>query len=222
MPNHSSWGGQQRCATTLEDVGVGGIMYWHNDFLPCIDEAKVEDGVLRPSRPLPFYIKTCLLQGMSNKIACQSIKLTPDEIRCRCTGEIRAIFVFELIIDSEKGAFQAMTCGISTAEARKTECFGQSFYLMIKGALQKTVGEIQRPLIDLSDKNFAKKFVEAFGQVLVPPFDPYKNSLNFMLASYVIPYNGLVGYVGTNPNLTGMRTKRIEILTITIYIYIYM
>ncbi|KAM7509828.1 hypothetical protein LguiB_008703 [Lonicera macranthoides] len=37
MPNHSLWGGQQGCATTLEDVDVGEIMYWHDNFLPCID-----------------------------------------------------------------------------------------------------------------------------------------------------------------------------------------
>ena len=38
----------------------------------------------------------------------------------------------------------------------------------------------------------------AFGKPLVPPFDPYANSLNFIIASYVIPYVGLTGYVGAN------------------------
>lgn len=50
---------------------------------------------------------------------------------------------------------------------------------------------------------------EALGQVLEPPFDPYKNNLNFMLAYYVLPYNGLVGYVGINPKLMGMHTKKV-------------
>ncbi|KAM7515607.1 hypothetical protein LguiA_005190 [Lonicera macranthoides] len=38
IPNHSLWGGQQGCATTLEDIGRGGIMYWHDDFFPPTDD----------------------------------------------------------------------------------------------------------------------------------------------------------------------------------------
>jgi len=29
------------------------------------------------------------------------------------------------------------------------------------------------------------------------PFDPYANDINFLLVSYLIPYVGLTGYVGT-------------------------
>ncbi|KAK4381780.1 Desiccation-related protein PCC13-62 [Sesamum angolense] len=72
-------------------------------------------------------------------------------------------------------------------------------------ALKTTFGGFPRPLMDLSAKNFAKVFDQAFGYKLVPPFDPYRNSLSFMLASYVIPYVGLLGYVGTNPFLIGAR-----------------
>jgi hypothetical protein len=47
---------------------------------------------------------------------------------------------------------------------------------------------------------------------LSPPFDPYLDPTNYLLASYVIPYVGLVGYVGTIPNLVnktslGVRTS---------------
>ena len=38
IPNNSLWGGQQGCATTLEDIGRGGYMYWHDDLLPPIDD----------------------------------------------------------------------------------------------------------------------------------------------------------------------------------------
>ncbi|XP_059654418.1 ferritin-like catalase Nec2 [Cornus florida] len=62
-------------------------------------------------------------------------------------------------------------------------------------------------LMDLSNKNFAKLFDEAFGYKLLPPFDPYRDSLSYMLGSYVIPYMGLIGYVGTNPNLIGHKSK---------------
>ena len=50
----------------------------------------------------------------------------------------------------------------------------------------------------------------AFERELVPPFDPYRDSLSYMLGSYVIPYMGLVGYVGTNPQLTGYKTKQVS------------
>ncbi|KAK9983778.1 hypothetical protein SO802_033303 [Lithocarpus litseifolius] len=69
-------------------------------------------------------------------------------------------------------------------------------------AIITRVGGIPRPLLDLSPQNFAKIFDEAAGFKLSPPFDPYLNSLNYLLATYVIPYVGLVGYVGTIPNLS--------------------
>lgn len=78
-------------------------------------------------------------------------------------------------------------------------------------SIQRTVGGIPRPLIDLSAHNFAKVMDEAFGYKLDPPFDPYTNSLNFLLASYVIPYLGLNGYVGTNPIIDGYETKKVTI-----------
>ncbi|XP_022862357.1 desiccation-related protein PCC13-62-like [Olea europaea var. sylvestris] len=76
-------------------------------------------------------------------------------------------------------------------------------------AIKSTVGGFPRPLMDLSPKNFAKLFNEAFGYELRPPFNPYRDSLSFMMASYVIPYVGLLGYVGTNPNINGCVTKRL-------------
>uniref|UniRef100_M1DRQ0 Uncharacterized protein n=1 Tax=Solanum tuberosum TaxID=4113 RepID=M1DRQ0_SOLTU len=76
-------------------------------------------------------------------------------------------------------------------------------------SLNSTVGVFPRPLLDLSAKNFAKIFDDALGHKLVPPFDPYRDSLSYMLSCYVIPYVGLVGYVGTNPNINGYETKRL-------------
>ncbi|KAG2540834.1 desiccation-related protein PCC13-62-like [Panicum virgatum] len=76
-------------------------------------------------------------------------------------------------------------------------------------AIQRTVGGIPRPLIDLGAHNFARIMDAAFGYRLNPPFDPYINSLNFLLASYVVPYLGLNGYVGTNPIIDGYETKKL-------------
>ncbi|KAH6826557.1 desiccation-like protein [Perilla frutescens var. hirtella] len=76
-------------------------------------------------------------------------------------------------------------------------------------ALKTTVGGFPRPLMDLGAMNFAKLMDSAFGYELEPAFDPYRDSLSYMIGSYVVPYVGLVSYVGTNPNLVGYVTKRL-------------
>lgn len=76
-------------------------------------------------------------------------------------------------------------------------------------ALRDTVGLFSRPLLDLSPSNFAKVINQALNKTLKPPFDPYSSSLAYMLASYAVPYVGLVGYVGTNPLLKGYESKRL-------------
>lgn len=74
-------------------------------------------------------------------------------------------------------------------------------------AIVTTVGGFARPQIDLSRQNFANIFDQAVGYKLIPPFDPYSNTVNYLLASYVIPYVGLVGYVGTIPNLVNCTSR---------------
>ncbi|BFG43336.1 hypothetical protein CerSpe_296110 [Prunus speciosa] len=74
-------------------------------------------------------------------------------------------------------------------------------------AIVQRVGGFPRPLLNLSRQNFAKLFDEAVGFALIPQFDPYANSINYLLASYLIPYVGLTGYVGTLPNLTGPASR---------------
>lgn len=71
-------------------------------------------------------------------------------------------------------------------------------------------GGFPRPLLDLSHQNFAKLIDRAVGFTLIPPFDPYANSLNYLLATYTIPYVGLVGYVGTIPYLKNMTSRRVR------------
>lgn len=76
-------------------------------------------------------------------------------------------------------------------------------------AIKSTVKGFPRPLLNLSAESFATVMNSAFGRPLVPPFDPYANDLNFLLASYVIPYVGLTGYVGANPKLRSATAKRL-------------
>lgn len=69
-----------------------------------------------------------------------------------------------------------------------------------------------RPQLNLTAANFATIMNAALNTTLTPPFNPYANSVNYLLASYVIPYVGLVGYVGTNPNLHSRTAKRVKTL----------
>ncbi|XP_074311592.1 ferritin-like catalase Nec2 [Silene latifolia] len=75
--------------------------------------------------------------------------------------------------------------------------------------LKRTVGGIPRPLLDLSPKHFAKIVNDAFGYELEPPFNPYCDSLSYMLSTYILPYVGLNGYVGANPLIKGYVAKRL-------------
>ncbi|CAN8320942.1 unnamed protein product [Cochlearia groenlandica] len=68
-------------------------------------------------------------------------------------------------------------------------------------AIKQTVKGFARPQLDLSKKAFAKVMDNAFGIKFVPPFNPYENSVNYLIASYLVPYVGLTGYVGANPKL---------------------
>ncbi|XP_057428482.1 ferritin-like catalase Nec2 [Lotus japonicus] len=76
-------------------------------------------------------------------------------------------------------------------------------------AIKSTVKGFPRPLLNLSKASFAEIMDSAFGKPLSPPFDPYANSINYLLASYVIPYVGLTGYVGANPLLQNATSKKL-------------
>ncbi|KAL7220866.1 hypothetical protein ACSBR2_013704 [Camellia fascicularis] len=76
-------------------------------------------------------------------------------------------------------------------------------------AIKNTVKGFPRPLLNLSAEAFGNVMNSAFGRALKPAFDPYANELNFLLASYVVPYVGLTGYVGANPKLQSPISKRL-------------
>ncbi|EFJ27410.1 hypothetical protein SELMODRAFT_143620 [Selaginella moellendorffii] len=77
----------------------------------------------------------------------------------------------------------------------------------IKGVVKEE--GFPRPLLDLSVENWNTIMEKALGIKLDPPFSPYENSLNYMLASYAIPYVGLTGYVGANPLTQSSDGKRL-------------
>lgn len=76
-------------------------------------------------------------------------------------------------------------------------------------AIKSTVPGFPRPLLNLSKEAFADVMNSAFDRPLYPLFDPYANDINYLLASYVIPYVGLTGYVGANPLLKSVTAKQL-------------
>ncbi|KAM6565734.1 hypothetical protein CsatA_024862 [Cannabis sativa] len=76
-------------------------------------------------------------------------------------------------------------------------------------AIKDFVEGFQRPLLDLSSSVFAGFINSALGRELRPAFDPYNNTLNFLIASYAIAHIGPTAYVGYNQNLTGIISKRL-------------
>ncbi|KAJ7955209.1 Desiccation-related protein PCC13-62 [Quillaja saponaria] len=76
-------------------------------------------------------------------------------------------------------------------------------------AIKRTVTGFPRPLLNLSTEIFASGIDRAFGRPLIPPFDPYANTINYLLASYIFPYVGLTEYVGANPNLQSSTSKQL-------------
>ncbi|KAM4116628.1 hypothetical protein ACB094_02G065100 [Castanea mollissima] len=85
------------------------------------------------------------------------------------------------------------------------EFFEAEFFL----AIQKVVKGFPRPLLDLSKESFANVVDAAVGKKLSPPFDPYYSGVHYLLASYLIPYVGLTGYVGTIPKLQAPSSRRL-------------
>ncbi|XP_021280504.1 desiccation-related protein PCC13-62 [Herrania umbratica] len=76
-------------------------------------------------------------------------------------------------------------------------------------AIITNVRGFPRPQLNLSVEAFATMMNRAMNTTLSPPFNPYANTINFLLASYIIPYVGLVGYVGTIPNLVSSSNRQL-------------
>jgi len=94
------------------------------------------------------------------------------------------------------------------------------FLFLINRIIKSTLGDapkcaFPRTLLDLTKKNWADAFDKAFlaynGKKLSPPFDPYEDSLKYLISTYFIPYVGLTGYVGASPLLTGYNGKKVSL-----------
>jgi hypothetical protein len=113
---------------------------------------------------------------------------------------------------------------IGAQQANLDEYYKDIFYQMglqevghvraIKAALGDAPScAFPRTQLDVSKKTWAetmdKAFMAKFGKKLSPSFDPYEDSLKYLISTYTIPYVGLTGYVGANPLLKGYESKKL-------------
>ncbi|KAL6608221.1 hypothetical protein ACP70R_041284 [Stipagrostis hirtigluma subsp. patula] len=77
-------------------------------------------------------------------------------------------------------------------------------------AIKQYVGGFPRPAIDLSAERFAMIMDEAMGARLDPPFDPYAGTVNFLLASYILPHVTAAATMGISSTLMGYLSKRLQ------------
>jgi hypothetical protein len=86
------------------------------------------------------------------------------------------------------------------------------FGIHVDSAIQNALGSYYFPRVqlNLSAANWANIIDNAFGEKLNPPFNPYNNSLNYLISIYTIPYVGLTGYVGASALLQGEGAKAVN------------
>ncbi|KAK1692954.1 hypothetical protein QYE76_009651 [Lolium multiflorum] len=77
-------------------------------------------------------------------------------------------------------------------------------------AITNAMGGFPRPAIDLSADRFAAIMDDAMGTRLDPPFDAYNSTVNFLLASYILPHVTASVTVGIAPALMGYSSKRLH------------
>ena len=88
---------------------------------------------------------------------------------------------------------------------------------VLRRAIKETIpNAFPRVQLDLSASVFASTLNAALGQNLSEPFNPYANSLNWLLAIYLVPYVGLTGYVGAIPRISSRTAKRVRLFFVII------
>lgn len=98
----------------------------------------------------------------------------------------------------------------ATLDFRATEVAAEVGYQEVGHirAITQSMGGFPRPAIDLSDAVFAAVMDDAMATRLDPPFDPYASSVNFLLASYILPHITASAAVGISSSLMGFSSKR--------------
>ncbi|KAI3939238.1 hypothetical protein MKX01_002106 [Papaver californicum] len=132
---------------------------------------------------------------------CQRIILTRYFYNISTTYFLFYFFVFHKLI-----SFWTLHT-ISNERLTHSNLYGCKSMLLLH--MEVVGGGFPRPLLDLSANYFSKVMDSAFVFAFVPPFDPYANELNYFLATYLVPYVGLIGYVGSSHLFKGDRSKKL-------------
>ncbi|KAL4038832.1 hypothetical protein IC575_002463 [Cucumis melo] len=104
----------------------------------------------------------------------------------------------------------AQKANLDHVTAKMAEEFGNQEIGQLRAVIEAAGGRgIKRPLLNLSKEVFSDIFDKAIGFKLKPRFDPYSNSINFLLAANLFPYTGLVGLVGATPLLLLPQSRKL-------------
>ncbi|CAL0330220.1 unnamed protein product [Lupinus luteus] len=77
-------------------------------------------------------------------------------------------------------------------------------------AIKRRVKGFPRPLLNISTEAFAQ-IMHSTRELLDPPFDPYANFINYLFASYFIPYFSLTGLLEGESGQDGVILAMVDI-----------
>ncbi|KAL9237493.1 hypothetical protein vseg_012032 [Gypsophila vaccaria] len=76
-------------------------------------------------------------------------------------------------------------------------------------AIKRVVKGFPKPKMNLSTTIFAEAINVAFGRPLMPPFDPYLSTLNYLIGCYMIPLLGVTTYIEMNAKVQSPKAQKL-------------
>lgn len=68
---------------------------------------------------------------------------------------------------------------------------------------------VPRPQLDISRSVWARFLAQALEQELIPPFNPYNDTISFLVAAQVLPYAALSAYFDQSSHIVGQEAQKV-------------
>ncbi|BFI34078.1 hypothetical protein AXG93_3228s1150 [Marchantia polymorpha subsp. ruderalis] len=68
---------------------------------------------------------------------------------------------------------------------------------------------VPRPQLDISRSVWARFLAQALEQELIPPFNPYNDTISFLIAAQVLPYAALSAYFDQSSHIVGQEAQKL-------------
>ncbi|KAG6542857.1 hypothetical protein Mapa_015761 [Marchantia paleacea] len=91
--------------------------------------------------------------------------------------------------------------------AKESGFQGMGHIRLIRSKLKDNA--VPRPQLDISRSVWARFLAQALEQELNPPFNPYNDTLSFLLAAHVLPYAALSAYFDQSSHIVGQEAKKL-------------